>query len=83
VCITNILFYILYYEYYFILFLFFRPLLNTSVLNNEFFAQACLEWTHRLSEGEFTPENQQKMKMDNDREKSKLDPFKVSDYFFM
>lgn len=48
------------------------------MLNNEFFAQACLEWTDRLSEGEFTPEHQQKMKMDNDRDKSKLDPFKVS-----
>ncbi|XP_016657790.1 polycomb protein Asx isoform X2 [Acyrthosiphon pisum] len=58
----------------------FRPLLNSSVLNNEFFAQACLEWTDRLSEGEFTPENQQKMKMDIDREKSKLDPFKLK-YF--
>lgn len=58
----------------------FRPLLNPSVLNNEFFAQACLEWTDRLSEGEFTPENQQKMKMDIDREKSKLDPFKLK-YF--
>lgn len=56
----------------------FRPLLNSSVLNNEFFAQACLEWTERLSEGEFTPENQQKMRTDIDREKSKLDPFKVS-----
>lgn len=59
-------------------FFFFRPLLNSSVLNNEFFAQACIEWTDRLAEGEFTPENQQKMKMDIDREKSKLDPFKVS-----
>lgn len=58
----------------------FRPLLSSSVLNNEFFAQACLEWTDRLSEGEFTPENQQKMKMDIDREKSKLDPFKLK-YF--
>lgn len=56
---------------------FFRSLLNSSVLNNEFFAQACLEWTERLAEGEFTPENQQKIKMDDDREKSKLDPFKV------
>lgn len=61
----------------------FRPILNTSVLNNEFFAQACLEWTERLAEGEFTPENQQKMKIDIDREKSKLDPFKVSQYIHL
>lgn len=66
----------------FFFFFIYRPLLNNSVLNNEFFAQACLEWTHRLSEGEFTPENQQKMKMDNDRDKSKLDPFKVSHKYF-
>ncbi|XP_050426407.1 putative Polycomb group protein ASXL3 isoform X2 [Adelges cooleyi] len=58
----------------------FRPFLNASVLNNEFFAQACLEWTERLAEGEFTPENQQKMKMDIDREKSKLDPWKLKNF---
>lgn len=52
--------------------------MNSSALNNEFFAQACIEWTVRLTDGEFTPENQQKMKLDIDREKSKLDPFKVS-----
>ncbi|VVC30401.1 Hypothetical protein CINCED_3A014450 [Cinara cedri] len=58
----------------------FRPLLNSSVLNNEFFAQACLEWTDRLAEGEFTPENQQKMKLDLEREKFKLDPFKLKHF---
>ncbi|XP_050527153.1 polycomb protein Asx isoform X2 [Daktulosphaira vitifoliae] len=58
----------------------YRPILNPSVLNNEFFAQACLEWTERLAEGEFTPENQQKMKMDIDREKSKLDPWKLKHF---
>lgn len=51
-------------------------------MNNEFFARACLEWRERLSEGEFTPEHQQKLKAEAEREKSKLDPWKVLCYFF-
>lgn len=51
--------------------------MSSSGLNNEFFARACLEWRERLAEGEFTPENQQKLKAEAEREKSKLDPWKV------
>lgn len=72
-------------HYGFIIFQYFRFFLNkmyffrlsSSGLNNEFFARACLEWRERLAEGEFTPENQQKLKAEAEREKSKLDPWKV------
>jgi len=49
-------------------------------LNNEFFARACLEWRKRLAEGEFTPENQQRLKMEAERDKNKLDPWKVKHF---
>ncbi|XP_055591734.1 polycomb protein Asx-like isoform X2 [Uranotaenia lowii] len=54
--------------------------LNPSSLNNEFFARACLEWRDRLSEGEFTPENQVKLKTEAEKEKSKLDPWKLKHF---
>nr|CRL92662.1 ASX [Drosophila subobscura] len=54
--------------------------LTASCLNNEFFARACLEWRERLSEGEFTPENQLKLKTEAEREKNKLDPWKVKHF---
>lgn len=54
--------------------------LSTSGLNNEFFARACQEWRERLAEGEFTPENQQKIKSEAEREKSKLDPWKLKHF---
>ncbi|XP_026756991.2 putative Polycomb group protein ASXL3 [Galleria mellonella] len=54
--------------------------LNSSSLNNEFFARACLEWQDCLSGGEFTPENQQKMKTEAEREKSKIDPWKLKHF---
>ncbi|XP_046675287.1 polycomb protein Asx-like isoform X1 [Homalodisca vitripennis] len=54
--------------------------LSASGLNNEFFARACLEWRERLAEGEFTPENQQKLKAEAEREKSKLDPWKLKHF---
>lgn len=59
----------------------FADRLSASGLNNEFFARACLEWKERLAEGEFTPENQQKLKTEAEKEKSKLDPWKVSTSF--
>jgi additional sex combs-like protein len=37
-----------------------------------------LEWRERLAEGEFTPENQQKLKAEAEKEMSRLDPWKVS-----
>ncbi|KAI5743107.1 hypothetical protein M8J77_014673 [Diaphorina citri] len=54
--------------------------LSASGLNNEFFARACLEWQERLSEGEFTPENQQKLRQDAEKEKSRLDPWKLKHF---
>jgi additional sex combs-like protein len=54
--------------------------LSSSSLNNEFFARACLEWRERLSDGEFTPENQLKLKTESEREKSKLDPWKLKHF---
>lgn len=54
--------------------------LSASCLNNEFFARACLEWRERLSEGEFTPENQIKLKTEAEREKNKLDPWKLKHF---
>lgn len=54
--------------------------LSSSGLNNEFFARACLEWRERLAEGEFTPENQQKLKSEAEREKTKLDPWKLKHF---
>lgn len=54
--------------------------LSTSGLNNEFFARACLDWQERLTEGEFTPENQQKLKTEADKERSRLDPWKLKHF---
>lgn len=54
--------------------------LSSSSLNNEFFARACLEWRERLSEGEFTPENQLKLKSEAEKEKTKLDPWKLKHF---
>lgn len=54
--------------------------LSGSGLNNEFFARACLDWKERLAEGEFTQDNQTKLKLEQEKEKSKLDPWKVG-YF--
>lgn len=54
--------------------------LSTSGLNNEFFSRACLEWQERLGEGEFTPENQQKLKSEADKERSRVDPWKLKHF---
>nr|CAI5858480.1 unnamed protein product [Callosobruchus analis] len=54
--------------------------INNSGLNNEFFARACLEWQDRLAEGEFTPENQQKLKLEADKERNKVDPWKLKHF---
>lgn len=54
--------------------------LNSSSLNNEFFARACLEWQTSLSGGELTPESQQKMKTETEKEKSKIDPWKLKHF---
>lgn len=54
--------------------------ITNSGLNNEFFARACLEWQDRLAEGEFTPENQQKLKLEADKERNKVDPWKLKHF---
>lgn len=51
--------------------------LSNSSLNNEFFAKACHEWRERLSEGEFTPENQVRIKQEEEKEQTKIDPWKA------
>ncbi len=51
--------------------------LNHSSLNNEFFAKASQEWKERLLRGDFTPEVRQKNKMDADRDRQSLDPWKA------
>ncbi|CAG2196413.1 ASXL [Mytilus edulis] len=45
-----------------------------------FFAKACQEWTQRLADGELTPENQGRLKQDEEREQSRLDPWKVKHF---
>ncbi|KFM73037.1 Polycomb protein Asx, partial [Stegodyphus mimosarum] len=42
--------------------------LTATALSNEFFARACQEWKRRLQEGEFTPENQMKLKGEAERD---------------
>ncbi|KAH3699087.1 polycomb protein Asx-like [Dreissena polymorpha] len=54
--------------------------LSTTALNNEFFAKACTEWRERLSAGEFTPENQQRLKQEEEREQIELDPWKAKHF---
>lgn len=54
--------------------------LNPSSINNEFFNRACLEWRDRLSNGEFTNESQMKLRAEQEREKSKIDPWKARNF---
>uniref|UniRef100_A0A182R0L0 DEUBAD domain-containing protein n=1 Tax=Anopheles farauti TaxID=69004 RepID=A0A182R0L0_9DIPT len=54
--------------------------LNPSGLNNEFFTRACHEWRDRLAEGEFTPETQLKLRLEAERERGKLDPWKLKHF---
>lgn len=51
--------------------------LSSTAMNNEFFAKACTEWRERLSEGEFTPENQLRLKQEQEKDQFKLDPWKA------
>ncbi|XP_075032620.1 polycomb group protein ASXL1 isoform X2 [Mixophyes fleayi] len=43
--------------------------MSGSALNNEFFAHACQRWRERLSDGEFTPETQLRMRQEMGKEK--------------
>ncbi|KAG5667830.1 hypothetical protein PVAND_015799 [Polypedilum vanderplanki] len=54
--------------------------LNPSSINNEFFNRACIEWRDRLAYGEFTNEHQTKLRAEQEREKSKIDPWKARNF---
>ncbi|XP_059089789.1 polycomb protein Asx-like [Tigriopus californicus] len=54
--------------------------LSHSSLNNEFFAKACQEWREALCKGELTPDTVQRSKLETERERSKLDPWKVKHF---
>ncbi|KAJ7341409.1 hypothetical protein JRQ81_005471 [Phrynocephalus forsythii] len=53
--------------------------LTSSALNNEFFTSAAQGWKERLSEGEFTPEMQLRLRQELEKEK-KTEPWK--EHFF-
>ncbi|KAM4041335.1 putative Polycomb group protein ASXL2 isoform 2-T2 [Anomaloglossus baeobatrachus] len=53
--------------------------LNTSALNNEFFTSASQSWKERLSEGEFTPEMQLRIRQEIEKEK-KVESWKEQFY---
>ena len=52
--------------------------MGATALNNEFFTKACVEWRERLDQGEFTQENQKRIKQEEDNEQAKIDPWKVN-----
>lgn len=54
--------------------------LSSTGLNNEFFSRACQKWRERLASGEFTPESQQRIKMEAEKDKGRLDPWKVKHF---
>ncbi|XP_073418100.1 putative Polycomb group protein ASXL2 [Dendrobates tinctorius] len=53
--------------------------LNSSALNNEFFTSASQSWKERLSEGEFTPEMQVRIRQEIEKEK-KVESWKEQFY---
>ncbi|XP_077147961.1 putative Polycomb group protein ASXL2 isoform X2 [Ranitomeya variabilis] len=53
--------------------------LNSSALNNEFFTSASQSWKERLSEGEFTPEMQMRIRQEIEKEK-KMESWKEQFY---
>lgn len=67
-------------DFLYLFFIFWLQDAAISGLNNEFFSRACLEWRKRLAEGEFTPENQQRLKMEAERDKKQLDPWKLKHF---
>ncbi|KAL5022009.1 hypothetical protein ScPMuIL_001164 [Solemya velum] len=52
------------------------PRMSATALSNEFFSKACQEWRDRLADGEFTAESQLRLKQEEEKEQSKLDPWK-------
>lgn len=53
---------------------------SPSALSNEFFAQSCQAFLERLTEGKLTVEAQQKRKSEAEKEKSKMDPWKLKNF---
>lgn len=53
---------------------------SASSLTNEFFTKASLGWCENLKEGKFTSDYLQRKKLEMEREKSRLDPWKLK-YF--
>jgi len=49
---------------------------GAKALNNEFFSKSCVEWTERLSQGEFLPESRQLLRCEEEKEVDKLDEWK-------
>ena len=50
---------------------------SASSLTNEFFSKACAAWFDNLKEGRFAPEYLQRKKQETEREKGKIDPWKL------
>ncbi len=53
---------------------------SSSALSHEFFAKSCQSWLERLSDSKLTLESQQRRKIEIEKEKSKLDPWKVKNF---
>jgi hypothetical protein len=53
---------------------------SSSALSNEFFTKAVSEWMESLKEGKLTQEVINKKKQDMERERSRLDPWKVKHF---
>ena len=57
--------------------------LSQSALNNEFLTKACHEWKERLLRGDFTSESLQRAKVEIEKDKSNVDPWKVLIFEFL
>jgi len=53
---------------------------SSTSLTNEFFTKASMEWIESLKEGRFTQEYLSKKKQDIERDRHKLDPWKVRNF---
>ena len=53
---------------------------STTSLSNEFFTKGSNEWIESLKNGKFTPESINKKKLEVEKDKSKLDPWKLKNF---
>jgi len=51
-----------------------------SGLTNEFFAKACQDWKERLVKGDFTSDSLQKSKVEIERDRTLVDPWKIRNF---